>query len=137
MKELHVISLIALIFATLYTLVCFIFFREYVFYAILGAATSLFSNSLAIAATKGKFTTEKLVVNLMQRYLFYIVIIVFVYFDTKDQSMTFATNSYIFLVIGMFSTKIGIFVYSTPLIKKSYNEKIDEKEDDHDDHVSR
>lgn len=136
MKELHVISLIGLIFSIIYGLVSYIFFREYAFYAVLGAATSLFSNSLAISATKGKFTTEKIVVNLMQRYLFYIVIIVFVYFDTKDKPIQFATTSYVFLVIGLFATKVGIFIYHTPLIKKRKAEIKHEKVDEEDADVS-
>ena len=84
MKEVHVISIIGLIYAVLLSLVTFIFFREYTLWAVLGSAVALFNHSLMIQATmKNKFSTQRYVFHLMQRYVFYLVIIAYTYFETK------------------------------------------------------
>jgi len=133
MKELHVISIIGLIYAIILSLVTFIFFREYTLYAVLGSAVSLFNHSTAIHAAKGELKTERIVLNIAQRYVFYLIIIVYVYFDTKDLDMQIVSNSFIFLVLGFFATKIGVFLYYTPLIKKPNTEVIEKRgEENHD-----
>ena len=118
MKELHVISIIGIIYGLLLTLVTFIFFRDYVIWAALGSAVSLFNHSSMIHATKGKLRTERLVMHIIQRFTIYIIVIVFLFFDTQGQEQQFIINSYIFLLLGFIATKIGVYVYQTPLIKK-------------------
>ncbi len=123
MKELHVISLIGLIYSIILGLVTFIFFREYLLFSVLGSAVSLFNHSQMIHATKHGLKTERVVIAIIQRYIMYLVIIVFVYFQTKGQVMSSITTSYVFLLLGIFATKIGIYIYHTPLIKKNSEEK--------------
>jgi hypothetical protein len=133
MKELHVISVIGLIYAVLLGLVTYIFFREYALYAVLGSAVSLFNHSTAIHAAKGELKTERLVLNIIQRYIFYMVIIVFVYFDTKDLEMRIISNSFLFLVLGFFSTKMGVFIYHMPFIKKPKQDNLEKRgEENHE-----
>lgn len=118
MKKMYTISIIAFIYAIILALVTFLFFREYLLWAILGSAVALFNNSLATQSLKGKFTTQKVVTNLVTRYILYTIIVAIVYFDTKDLGTTTMIYSYVFLLLGIFSLKIGIFVYHTPLIRK-------------------
>jgi len=103
--------------------VTFIFFKEFLVFSVLGSAVSLFNHSQMIHATKFGLKTERVVLAIIQRYVMYLVIIVFVYFDTKGQVMSSVTTSYVFLLLGIFSTKIGIYIYHTPLIKKKLEEK--------------
>ena len=119
MKDVHVISLIALAYSIILALVAFIFFDEYDYplWAVLGSAVALFNHSLMIQVTK-KMTTQRLVSHLIQRYIFYFIIIFFVYLETKALGTDIMIKSYIFLLLGVFSIKVGIFIYHTPLIKK-------------------
>jgi len=132
MKEVHIISIIGVIYAILLGLVSYIFFRDYMVWAILGSAVSLFNHSQMIHATKNGLKTERLVFHLFQRYILMIIIVVIVYFDTKGQDFDVVRNSYIFLVLGFISTKIGVYVYHTPLIKKKV-EEVPVKDEHHKD----
>lgn len=132
MREVHVISLIALCYAVVLSLVTFLFFRDYLLYAVLGAAVALFNHSQMIQLTKREVKTERIVLHIVQRYIFYLVIIVFVYFDTRDQIQSFMTNSFIFLLLGIASIKIGVYIYHTPLIKKKKEEVIEKADEDHE-----
>lgn len=132
MKEVHVISIIGIIYAVILSLVTFLFFRDYLLYSVLGAAVSLFNHSQMIQVTKREFKTERIVLHIVQRYIFFLVIIVFVYFDTKEFGQTFMTNSYIFLLLGIISVKIGVYVYHMPFIKKNKEEIIEKADDEHE-----
>jgi hypothetical protein len=126
MKDVHVISLIALAYAIVLGTVSFIFFNNYDYplWAILGSAVALFNHSLMISVTK-RLTTQRLVSHLVQRYVFYLIIIAYVYLETKALGTQIMIYSYIFLLLGIFSIKVGILIYHTPLIKKP---KIEEDE---------
>ena len=126
MKDVHVISLIALAYAIVLGTVSFIFFNDYDYplWAILGSAVALFNHSLMISVTK-RLTTQRLVSHLVQRYVFYLIIIAYVYLETKALGTEIMIYSYIFLLLGIFSIKVGILIYHTPLIKKP---KIEEDE---------
>jgi len=128
MKDVHVISLIALGYAIILSLVAFIFFNEYDYplWAVLGSAVALFNHSLMIQVTKN-MTTQRLITHLVQRYVFYIIIIFYVYLQTKDLGTSVMINSYIFLLLGVFSIKVGILIYHSPLIKKPVIKKEDEE----------
>ncbi|TNF08216.1 MAG: hypothetical protein EP317_03520 [Bacillota bacterium] len=129
MKDVHVISLIAFIYAIIVSLIAFIFFNQYDYplWTVLGSAVALFNHSLMIQLTK-KMTTQRLVTHLIQRYVFYALIIVYVYLQTKDLGTTIMINSFIFLLIGIFSIKVGILIYHTPIIKKPVVHKEEEHE---------
>jgi len=118
MKDVYVISIIALIYSVILALVTLIFFNDYLVWAILGSAVALFNHSLMIKVTKNTITSYKLVSHLIQRYVFYIVIIAIVFFDTKELGTEIMINSYIFLLLGIACIKFGAILYSTPLIKK-------------------
>jgi hypothetical protein len=118
MKEVYVISIIAFIYSVILALVTLIFFNEYVIWAILGSAVALFNHSQMIQVTKNKMNSTRLITHLVQRFVFYTLIIAFVWFDTKDLGGNIMIYSYVFLLLGIFSIKVGIFIYHTPLIKK-------------------
>ncbi|PKK99062.1 MAG: hypothetical protein CVV57_04440 [Tenericutes bacterium HGW-Tenericutes-2] len=118
MKDVHVISIIALIYSVILALVTLIFFNDYLLWAILGSAVALFNHSLMIQVTKNKLTSYKLVTHLIQRYVFYIVILAIVYFDTRNLGTDIMIQSYVFLLLGIASIKFGAIIYQTPLIKK-------------------
>ena len=118
MKDVYVISIIALVYSVILALVTLIFFDAYLLWAILGSAVALFNHSLMIQVTRNKLNSYKLVTHLIQRYIFYMVIIAIVYFDTRTLGTQTMINSYIFLLLGIISVKVGVLVYATPWIKK-------------------
>lgn len=119
MKEVYVISIIALIYSILLALVALIFFDAYVLWAILGSAVALFNHSLMIQVTKkNNFNAQRLVAHLVQRYVFYLIIIAYVYLQTRELGRLHMIYSYIFMLLGIFSIKIGVFTYHMPFIKK-------------------
>ena len=132
MKEMYTISIIGLIYSVILALVTLIFFPDYLSWAILGSATALFNHSLAIRLTKGKFNAQNYMFQLLIRYVFYLIIIVIVWLDTKDLPGNTMIYSYIFLILGISSVKIGVIIYHLPWIKK---DKVEEGEDHaHSDH---
>lgn len=119
MKEVYVISIIALIYSIVLAIVALIFFNDYVIWAILGSAVALFNHSLMIQVTKkNTFNAQRLVAHLVQRYVFYLIIIAYVYLQTRSLGRLHMIYSYVFLLLGIFSLKIGVFVYHLPFIKK-------------------
>lgn len=137
MKEVYVISIAGFIYSVILALVTFLFFRDYTLWAILGSATALFNHSIMIqVTTKSKFSTQRYVFHLMQRYVFYLILIAFVYFETKDLPGNTMMYSYIFMLLGIFAIKIGIFIYHMPFIKKPVEEKKEEDQHDSDSGLS-
>lgn len=134
MKEVYVISIIGFIYSVILAFVTFLFFRDYTLWAILGSATALFNHSIMIQiTTKSKFSTQRYVFHLMQRYVFYFILILFVYLETKDLPGNTMIYSYIFMLLGIFSIKFGILVYHMPFIKKPV--EVTKEEEHHDDHL--
>ncbi len=89
---------------------------------------------MIVITKKEKFKTERLVTHLVTRYVLYIIIIAFVWLQTKELGTTIMIKSYIVLLLGIFSVKVGVFIYASPLIKKPkeegpYNVIEDEKEE--------
>ncbi len=130
MREVHKISLIALGYSFILGVVSFIFFKDYAIWAVLGSLTALFNHSQIIRATKGKYTTRKLMIHLTTRYLMYAIIIAFAWFETKELGQDVMQKAFIFLLLGFVSIKAGVFVYATPLIKKTDEIKKEEVDDD-------
>jgi hypothetical protein len=126
MKEMHAISITALIYAILYAIVTLIFFPDYIIWAVLGSATALFNHSLMIQSTKGKFNVQRYVFHLFQRYTFYIIIIAFTWLRTKDLPGNTMMYSFIFLLIGILSLKLAVYINMIPGVKKFYNIKEDD-----------
>ena len=46
--------------------------------------------------------------------------------------MSYVTTSYVFLLLGIMATKMGIYIYHSPLIKKKIEEKAVEENDSTD-----
>ncbi len=135
MKDVSVINLIALAYAVILALVSFIFFRTYAVWAVLGSATALFNHTQTIKLTKSKFDPKKIASHLVIRFVMYIVVIAFAYFDQRANETQELIRVYIFLLLGFFSIKVGIFIYATPFFK-AHRLKDDEyvpiKEEDED-----
>jgi len=130
MKDVHVISIIALIYSFILAIISLIFFKDYTTWAVLGSAVSMFNHSLMIQVTKN-FSQQKLVSHLVQRYVFYIIIIAIVYFDTRDLgNQMIMIYSYIFLLLGIFAIKFSIFIYHLPFVKKRFEGSIKENGND-------
>lgn len=134
MKDVHIISLIALIYAVILALVAFIFYRDYAIWAILGSATALFNHSQMIKVSNNKYTAATLGVHLSTRFLLYIIIIAFTYFNLggANADTSILTNAYIFLLLGVFAVKVGAIIYTSPLIKKREETKVEIKAGDDD-----
>lgn len=125
MKEVHVISIIALIYSIVLALVALIFFNDFLLWAILGSAVALFNHSLMIQVTKkNNFNAQRLVAHLVQRYVFYLIIIAYVYLQTRELGRLHMIYSYVFMLLGIFSIKIGVFVYHMPFIKKPQEKEV-------------
>ena len=141
MKDVSVINLIALGYSLCLALVSFIFFREYAVWAVLGSATALFNHSLTIRLTKQKFNPVKLAYHLVLRFVMYVIMIAFAYFDQRANGTDELTRVFIFLLLGFSSIRIGILIYATPPFKahrlKDDTDNIvpydDQEEDDEDD----
>jgi hypothetical protein len=126
MKEVHAISFTALIYSIILALVSLIFFKDYVTWTVLGSATALFNHSLMIRVTKGKYSAQKYVFHLFQRYVFYVLIMAVVWLRTKDLGDNVMMYSFIFLLLGIFCLKVAIYVNLLPFVKKWYKIKGDE-----------
>lgn len=134
MRDVHKIAIIGIVYAIVLSLVVLIFFNEYVIWAVLGSAVALLNHGQMIRLTdKKRFRTDRLVIHLVQRYLLYLIIIAFVWFETKELGTTTMIHSYIVLLLGIFSVKVGIFVYATPLFKKPKEESIKPLEEEEED----
>lgn len=134
MKDVSVINLIALGYAVVLALVTLIFFRTYVIWAVLGSATALFNHTQAIGLTRQKFDAKKYISQLALRFVMYIIVIGFAYFDQKANGTDELIRVYIFLLLGFVSIKVGIFMYMTPFFKK-HRLKNDEIVEEGDEHV--
>ncbi len=119
MKETTKISLIAIGYGILLSLITWIFFTDYLLWAGLGVLTALFNHSQMVRTTKGKYSAQMLILHIVQRYAMYTIIIAIAFFDTKDLvDQSIMRNTFIFLLLGFMAVKVGAIIYSTPLIKK-------------------
>ncbi len=119
MKEVHKISLIAIAYGLVLSLVTWIFFSDYLLWVVLGSLTALFNHSQMIHITKGKYSAQMLVLHIVQRYAMYTIIIAIAFFDTKDLAdQSIMMYTFIFLLLGFMAVKVGALIYATPLIKK-------------------
>jgi hypothetical protein len=118
MRDVHVISLLALAYAVVLSLVSFIFFRDYALWAVLGSLTALFNHSQIIRITKGKYDMIKLGLHIAQRYALYVIIITLAFLRTRDANNDIMTRTFVFLLLGFIAVKVGVLLYATPLINK-------------------
>ncbi|TVP86723.1 MAG: hypothetical protein EA375_00810 [Acholeplasmataceae bacterium] len=130
MKDAHKIGLIAIGYAVILTLATLIFYPDYMAWAVLGAATALFNHSQMIHITKGKYSTERLLLHLFQRYILYIIIIAVAWFSTREQETIIMTQTFVFLLLGFISVKVGAIIFATPLFKKNETPEEEAQTDD-------
>lgn len=128
MKKMYKVSVIAFIYSVILAIVSYIFFKPYFLWAVLGSAVALFNNSLSIQIMKRKVSAASVTTNIITRFIMYIIVLAVVYFNTKNEADNTMIYSYIFLLLGIFSLKIGIFIYHMPFIKK-----VDEGDENNDE----
>lgn len=118
MKDEHKISFIALGYGALLTLVTYIFFNDYVLWALLGSLTAMFNHSQMLNVTKGKqINTYKLATHLVTRFAMYLIMIVLVYFNLRENQQEMI-NALIVLMLGFSSLKVAALLFSLPIFKK-------------------
>lgn len=123
MKEVHAISVIALIYSIIFALITWVFFPNYLTWAVLGSATALFNHSTMVRVMKGKFNTQKYVFHLFLRYVMYLLAAAFTWLRTKDISADVLMFSLLFLLIGFLSIKISIYIHQLTPIRRLFKEE--------------
>lgn len=116
MKDVHKIAFYAIGYGALLSLVVFIFFENYVLWSLLGTLTALFNHSQMIQVTKSA-DVLKISTHLVTRFVMYVIMMVIVYFQLRDNQNEMITGL-IILLLGFSSIKIGTLMYALPFNKK-------------------
>ena len=116
MKDVHKIAFYAIGYGALLSLVVFIFFDDYVLWSLLGTLTALFNHSQMIQVTKSA-DVLKISTHLVTRFVMYVIMMVIVYFQLRDNQNEMITGL-IILLLGFSSIKIGTLMYALPFNKK-------------------
>lgn len=124
MKDVHKIAFYAIGYGAVLSLVVFIFFENYVLWSLLGTLTSLFNHSQMIQVTKSA-DVLKISTHLVTRFVMYVIMMVIVYFQLRDNQNEMITGL-IILLLGFSSIKIGTLMYALPFNKK--NQEISEEQ---------
>ena len=118
MKDEHKISFIAIGYGAILTLLTFIFYEQYVTWALLGTLTAMFNHSQMLQVTKGdQVNTYKLATHLVTRFAMYLIMIVIVYLQLRDNQQEMIT-ALIIMMLGFSSLKVASLVFSLPIFKK-------------------
>lgn len=128
MRDVDAISISGIVYATLVVIVTAIFFNDQLIWPVLGAATALFNHSMMIKITKNGFNKKKYMLHIGLRFVMYTIVIAFLYFDVKEQGTNALVKSYIFLMLGFITVKMGVFIHYLPFIKKhttSYKDEVE------------
>lgn len=124
MKDVHKIAFYAIGYGALLSLAVFIFFENYVLWSLLGTLTALFNHSQMIQVTKSA-DVLKISTHLVTRFVMYVIMMVIVYFQLRDNQNEMITGL-IILLLGFSSIKIGTLMYALPFNKK--NQEISEEQ---------
>ncbi len=127
MRDVDAISLAGIAYAIIVTIVAAIFFRPYVTWPILGAATALFNHSLMIRITSNGFSVKKYMIIVVFRFLMYGIICTFLYVLIRDEALSVVITSYVFLFLGFSTIRVGILLHLLPFIHRhtvSYKEEV-------------
>jgi len=117
-KDEHKISFIAIGYGAILTLLTFIFYEQYVTWALLGSLTAMFNHSQMLQVTKGdQVNTYKLATHLVTRFAMYLIMIVIVYLQLRDNQQEMIT-ALIIMMLGFSSLKVAALVFSLPIFKK-------------------
>jgi hypothetical protein len=115
-KDVHKIAFYAIGYGALLSLVVFIFFENYALWSLLGTLTALFNHSQMIQVTKSA-DVLKISTHLVTRFVMYVIMMVIVYFQLRDNQNEMITGL-IILLLGFSSIKIGTLMYALPFNKK-------------------
>ncbi len=127
MRDVDAISISGIAYAIIVIAVTAIFFNDQLIWPVLGAATALFNHSMMIRITKNGFNKRKYMLHIGFRFVMYTIVIAFLYFDMRDLGVNALIKSYVFLLLGLITIKIGVFIHYLPFIKKhtvSYKEEV-------------
>lgn len=127
MRDVDAISIAGILYALVLIAVTAIFFRAQLTWPALGAATALFNHSIMINITKNGFNKKKYMFHIFFRFVMYAIITAFMYFDVKDAGTQDIILSGVFLLLGMITVKMGVFLHYLPFIRKhttSYKEEV-------------
>ncbi len=118
MKDEHKISFIAIGYGVILTLLTFIFYEKYVTWALLGSLTAMFNHSQMLQVTKGEtIQTYKLATHLVTRFTMYLIMIVIVFLQLRENQEEMIT-ALIILLLGFSALKVSAIVYTLPFFKK-------------------
>lgn len=128
MRDVDAISVAGLLYAILLVAVTAIFFTDQLAWPALGAATALFNHGMMIRLTKRGFSQLKFVLIVIFRLFMYGIMMAFVFFDLRDLDINELIKSYVFLLLGFSTIRMGVFLHYLPFIKKhttSYKEEVE------------
>ena len=126
MKDEHKIAFVAIGYGIVLSVVTYIFYPDFVTWALLGALTALFNHSQMLQITKGNHVKiNQLTTHLVTRFLLYVIMIVIAFFQLRESQDALIT-AYIFLLLGFSSIKISTWIYALPIFKKTSTENKDE-----------
>ncbi|HBD74340.1 MAG TPA: hypothetical protein DC003_02115 [Acholeplasmataceae bacterium] len=126
MKDEHKIAFIAIGYGIVLSVVTYIFYSDFVTWAMLGALTALFNHSQMLQITKGNHVKiNQLATHLVTRFLLYVIMIVIAFFQLRESQDALIT-AYIILLLGFSSIKISTWIYALPIFKKTSTETKDE-----------
>lgn len=126
MKDEHKIAFVAIGYGIVLSVVTYIFYPDFVTWALLGSLTALFNHSQMLQITKGNHVKiNQLATHLVTRFLLYVIIIVIAFFQLRESQDALIT-AYIILLLGFSSIKISTWIYALPIFKKTSTENKDE-----------
>lgn len=128
MKNIAMISIIAFIYSAIVTLIAYLFFSEYAAWTLLGAAVSLFNQSLTVRFAKNKMTKDLMILLIVLKTLMYFIALGFMYFSLRDNQQLLM-YSYLFFIVGAINIKLSIMFYHLPIKKfKQIRQEVEEAE---------
>lgn len=126
MKDEHKIAFVAIGYGIVLSVVTYIFYPDFVTWALLGSLTALFNHSQMLQITKGNHVKiNQLATHLVTRFLLYVIMIVIAFFQLRESQDALIT-AYIILLLGFSSIKISTWIYALPIFKKISTENKDE-----------
>ncbi len=126
MKDEHKIAFVAIGYGIVLSVVTYIFYPDFVTWALLGALTALFNHSQMLQITKGNHVKiNQLATHLVSRFLLYVIMFVIAFFQLRESQDALIT-AYIILLLGFSSIKISTWIYALPIFKKTSTENKDE-----------
>ena len=115
MKDEHKIAFIAIGYGIVLSVVTYIFYSDFVTWAMLGALTALFNHSQMLQITKGNHVKiNQLATHLVTRFLLYVIMIVIAFFQLRESQDALIT-AYIILLLDVSPSGRNAIIGSPPL----------------------